>query len=54
MGTLVTVTFPDGRAVMGTALDVDGDGALVVDDGQQIHTLHAGDVTHVRPGQQAR
>lgn len=54
VGTLVTVTFPDGRAVMGTALDVDGDGALVVDDGQQIHTLHAGDVTHVRPGQQAR
>ncbi len=49
LGSLVTVTLPDGSAVTGTAVAVDADGALLVDNGWQVHTLRAGDVTHVRP-----
>ena len=49
LGSLVTVTLPHRSAVTGTALDVDVDGALLVADGRQVHTLQAGDVTHVRP-----
>jgi BirA family biotin operon repressor/biotin-[acetyl-CoA-carboxylase] ligase len=50
VGQVVRVELPSGGPVFGTAVDVDGDGRLVVrdDDGAE-HAVSAGDVVHVRP-----
>ena len=50
VGQVVRVELPSGGPVFGTAVDVDGDGRLVVrdDDGVE-HAVSAGDVVHVRP-----
>lgn len=49
VGLPVVVHRPDGGRTGGTAVDVDADGALVVEGpaGRTVH--HAGDVAHVRP-----
>ncbi len=49
IGRSVRVTLADGITTVGTALDVDGVGRLVVrtDDGEQ--SIGAGDVEHLRP-----
>lgn len=49
LGSLVRVELPSAT-VVGRAVDVDDDGCLLVDDGEQVITVTAGDVVHVRPG----
>ena len=50
LGSRVRVEFPDGHLV-GTAVDVERDGRLVVVDECAIsHRLSIGDVVHLRPG----
>lgn len=49
LGRRVRVDLPGGRTVEGTAVDVDVDGRLVVDDGSGARrAVAAGDVVHVR------
>ena len=49
LGRRVRVQLPDGVPLEGRATGVDEDGRLLVDDGQRVHALGAGDVVHVRP-----
>ena len=49
LGQAVRVDLPDGRALTGTAEDVDAYGRLVVDG----TAVAAGDVVHVRPAAEA-
>lgn len=48
LGRDVTASLPDGRVLVGRAVDVDGYGRLLVDDGATVHALAAGDVVHLR------
>lgn len=48
LGRQVRVTLPHGGDLRGAAVDVDGEGRLVVRDGDRVRTLAAGDVRHVR------
>ena len=48
LGALVRVELATGT-LLGRAVDVDDDGCLLVDDGERVHTITAGDVVHVRP-----
>ncbi|WP_342612043.1 biotin--[acetyl-CoA-carboxylase] ligase [Tsukamurella paurometabola] len=50
VGQRVTVSLPGDETLVGTAVDVDVEGRIVVadDDGLR-HVLSAGDVTHLRP-----
>jgi BirA family biotin operon repressor/biotin-[acetyl-CoA-carboxylase] ligase len=50
IGREVRVELPGGQAIRGTAVTVDEDGRLLVDDGATLRALGAGDVVHVRPG----
>jgi BirA family biotin operon repressor/biotin-[acetyl-CoA-carboxylase] ligase len=50
LGREVRADLPGGDTVTGTAVDVDDEGRLHVDDGSRVHVLGAGDVVHVRPG----
>ena len=46
LGRRVSVSFDDGRTLYGVAEDVAADGALLVrDDHDQLHELHAGEVS---------
>ncbi|HEY0494892.1 MAG TPA: hypothetical protein VGD48_04050 [Kutzneria sp.] len=49
MGQRVRVELPGDRELVGTAVEIDTDGQLVVraDDGSR-HSVHAGDVVHLR------
>ena len=49
LGRRVRVQLPAGGTLTGTAVGVDDDGRLRVDDGARVHVLGAGDVVHVRP-----
>ncbi len=49
LGTRVRLDRPDGRVETARAVDVDEDGALVVDAGHGPTRYAAGDVTHLRP-----
>ncbi len=49
IGSAVRVTRVDGSTSTGTAVGVDDDGALLVDDGGSTMRITAGDVQHVRP-----
>lgn len=49
IGADVRVSFPDGTAVEGRAVDLDRDGRLVVDTPDRQVAVNAGDVEHVRP-----
>lgn len=50
VGRAVTVTLPGDEVLRGTAVDVDVEGRIVVDDeAGGRHVLSAGDVTHLRP-----
>lgn len=49
IGRRVTVSLPAGGTLSGTAVGVDEDGRLQVDDGSRVQVLGAGDVVHVRP-----
>ncbi|MGO4600121.1 biotin--[acetyl-CoA-carboxylase] ligase [Terrabacter sp. 2RAF25] len=51
IGKAVRVHLPTGDAVVGTAVGVDEDGALVVRSGSGTRTFAAGDVVHVRPAE---
>ena len=48
IGSMVRVERPDGN-VVGRAVDIDGDGRLVVEAGGRTITSAAGDVIHLRP-----
>ncbi|MGH4018754.1 MAG: biotin--[acetyl-CoA-carboxylase] ligase [Pseudonocardiaceae bacterium] len=50
VGRPVRVELPARDPLLGTAVDVDGEGRLVVEVTGQRHALSAGDVTHVRVG----
>ena len=49
LGQLVRVTCGDGQQIVGRAVDVTLEGALLVDAPEGVRTVYAGDVTHVRP-----
>ncbi len=49
IGSNVRLELPGGGAVVGTAVDVDADGALVLDTGVDRLRYSAGDVVHLRP-----
>lgn len=51
IGRSVRVHLPTGDAVVGTAVGVDEDGALVVRTHDGTRTFAAGDVVHVRPAE---
>lgn len=48
VGRQVHVQLPGGAELRGTAIDVDRNGSLVVDDGHERHRIAAADVTHAR------
>ncbi|MFA9430054.1 biotin--[acetyl-CoA-carboxylase] ligase [Egicoccus sp. AB-alg2] len=48
IGAAVRVSFPDGTAVEGRAVDLDREGRLVVDTPERQMAVSAGDVEHVR------
>ncbi len=48
LGTRVRVLLPEGRTLVGTALDLDADGHLLVDGGDTVHVVSVGDVVHLR------
>ncbi|QIG38329.1 biotin--[acetyl-CoA-carboxylase] ligase [Microbacterium sp. 4R-513] len=48
LGTDVIVSLPDGSKLEGRAARIDGEGRLVVESGDVLTTVSAGDVTHVR------
>lgn len=48
LGTLVRATLPDHTDLVGTAIDLDQTGRLRIDDGTAVHTVSAGDITHLR------
>lgn len=48
LGRDVEVRLPGERTLRGRAVRLDRDGALVVEDDAGTHTIHAGDVVHVR------
>jgi BirA family biotin operon repressor/biotin-[acetyl-CoA-carboxylase] ligase len=50
LGRAVRVELPAGETAVGTALDIDGAGRLVVGTADGDRALSAGDVVHVRPG----
>jgi BirA family biotin operon repressor/biotin-[acetyl-CoA-carboxylase] ligase len=50
LGQSVRVHLPSGVVLEGTAVDLDADGALVVESRGQRASVSAGDVVHVRPG----
>jgi BirA family biotin operon repressor/biotin-[acetyl-CoA-carboxylase] ligase len=41
--------LPGDKSVTGTAVDVDADGAIVIEVGAQRSRYSAGDVVHLRP-----
>lgn len=49
LGSTVRLELPGGAAVTGTAVDVDADGAIVLDTGVGRVRYSAGDVVHLRP-----
>lgn len=49
LGSRVRLELPGGRSVVGTAVDVDPDGAIVVDSVAGRLRYSAGDVVHLRP-----
>jgi BirA family biotin operon repressor/biotin-[acetyl-CoA-carboxylase] ligase len=46
IGRLVDVTMPDGHHLEGEVTGIDADGHLKVTDGEDVHTVTAGDVVH--------
>lgn|GEM_PF-89370 len=46
---LVTIRSLGGESISGRAVDVTSEGALLVDTGDIVRTVYAGDVTHLRP-----
>jgi BirA family transcriptional regulator, biotin operon repressor / biotin---[acetyl-CoA-carboxylase] ligase len=49
LGRMVRVELPGDRAVVGKAVEVTGDGRLLVEDAGALVTVAAGDVVHLRP-----
>lgn len=49
LGQEVRVDLPDGGVLTGVAVDLESDGALVVESEGRRQTVRAGDVVHVRP-----
>jgi BirA family transcriptional regulator, biotin operon repressor / biotin---[acetyl-CoA-carboxylase] ligase len=49
IGTRVRASLPGDRAVEGVATDIDDQGRLSIDTGDELLTVSAGDITHLRP-----
>jgi BirA family biotin operon repressor/biotin-[acetyl-CoA-carboxylase] ligase len=47
LGERVRAIYPDGRELIGIAKDIDGQGNLIIDDGE-LHTVSAADIVHLR------
>lgn len=50
IGSPVRALLPGDREITGTAKDIDELGRLVIDTGDALSTVAAGDITHLRPG----
>jgi BirA family biotin operon repressor/biotin-[acetyl-CoA-carboxylase] ligase len=48
LGSQVRAELPGGRELLGTAVDIDPMGRLIIDDGSARTAIAAGDVTHLR------
>ena len=48
IGTRVRALLPGGNTLVGTAVDVDDLGRLIIDTGTERATVSAGDITHLR------
>ena len=49
IGNRVRASLPGDRTVEGVAADVDDLGRLRIDTGDEVVTVSAGDITHLRP-----
>jgi BirA family transcriptional regulator, biotin operon repressor / biotin---[acetyl-CoA-carboxylase] ligase len=49
IGSRVRASLPGDRAVEGVAIDIDNLGRLRIDTGDEVVTVSAGDITHLRP-----
>ena len=49
IGNRVRASLPGDRTVEGVAADVDDLGRLRIDTGDEVLTVSAGDITHLRP-----
>ena len=49
LGTQVRAMLPGGRQLVGVADGIDQWGRLRIDTGEQLVTVSAGDITHLRP-----
>ena len=49
IGSRVRATLPGDRAVEGLATDIDDLGRLRIEAGDEVVTVSAGDITHLRP-----
>ena len=49
LGSTVRLELPGGEAVVGSAVDVDADGSIVLESGARRVRYSAGDVVHLRP-----
>ncbi len=47
LGQRVRAIYPDGRELTGMAIDIDGLGNLIIDDGER-HSVSAADIVHLR------
>lgn len=53
IGNRVRAIMPGGHEITGTAVDVDDLGRLHIDTGAEVVTVSAGDITHLRPAEDA-
>lgn len=49
IGTQVRALLPGGKTLVGLAESIDDAGRLRIDDGSELITVSAGDITHLRP-----
>ncbi|MEX3647460.1 biotin--[acetyl-CoA-carboxylase] ligase, partial [Mycolicibacterium porcinum] len=49
IGSGVRAILPGDNTLVGTAVDVDELGRLIIDTGTERVTVSAGDITHLRP-----
>ena len=54
IGNRVRASLPGDRTVEGVATDVDDLGRLRIDTGEEVLTVSAGDITHLRAGRRHR
>ena len=48
LGSQVRAIFPDQSELVGTAMDVDSEGRLLISSGGQVRAVSAADIVHLR------